>query len=153
VTGLGLAITKKLIELHGGSITVQSKGVRGSGTEFTFRLPRCKPEEISPSTTPPYAAQPQQTSIEHATDSVAANLNLLESDRPLILCVDDDPINLRILTNILRKNGYRTKNVASGREAIDYIIQHGKPDLMLLDVMMVSVMNHEIVLAIALSVL
>jgi signal transduction histidine kinase len=37
-TGLGLALTKKFVELHGGSITVASNGA-GQGTTFTVRLP------------------------------------------------------------------------------------------------------------------
>ena len=38
-TGLGLALTKRLIELHGGRIWVESEGVEGKGSRFTFLLP------------------------------------------------------------------------------------------------------------------
>jgi signal transduction histidine kinase len=43
-TGLGLALTRKLVELHGGQITVESEGVRGRGSLFTVLLPLAPPD-------------------------------------------------------------------------------------------------------------
>ncbi len=43
-TGLGLALTRKLVELHGGQIAVESEGVRGRGSLFTLLLPLAPPE-------------------------------------------------------------------------------------------------------------
>ena len=55
-TGLGLALTKRLIELHGGRIWVESEGIEGKGSRFTFLLPLPKPE---PAAAP--AARPDGT--------------------------------------------------------------------------------------------
>ncbi|MCX6916372.1 MAG: ATP-binding protein [Verrucomicrobia bacterium] len=43
-TGLGLALTKRLVELHGGRIWVESEGIAGKGSRFTFLIPQPKPE-------------------------------------------------------------------------------------------------------------
>jgi PAS domain S-box-containing protein len=47
-TGLGLALTRRLVELHGGRIWVESQGIENMGSTFTFVLPASKPENAEP---------------------------------------------------------------------------------------------------------
>ena len=57
------------------------------------------------------------------------------SDCPLVICVDDDPMNLKILNAHLKQDGYDTHIAPSG-EALFFLLEKTKPDLILLDVMM-----------------
>jgi CheY-like chemotaxis protein len=88
--GLGLAIARHLVELHGGSISVQSAG-EGQGAAFTIRLPIAPPAELR---RPLLAAAPQ--SVE-ALPASLANLR--------ILVVDDEPDTLAVLCHGLERFG------------------------------------------------
>jgi signal transduction histidine kinase/DNA-binding response OmpR family regulator len=70
--GLGLAISRHLIELHGGEIGVRSSGVEGEGATFYFRLPIIEPPEA-----PAQPALPQQGPALVLTDERAADALLM----------------------------------------------------------------------------
>ncbi len=60
----------------------------------------------------------------------------MSNDREaFVLIVDDNPLNLQVLGNTLRKNGYKLAAAKSGPEALDFL-QKKLPDLILLDIMM-----------------
>lgn len=59
--GLGLAISKRLVEMHGGTIAVQSTGVEGMGSTFSFTLPMVQPPSDSPHQA--FSAQPIQQKV------------------------------------------------------------------------------------------
>ena len=86
-TGLGLALTKRLIEMHGGRIRVESEGVEGKGSTFTFLIPVPKSE-----------AQP--TPLTDKPD--------LHDDtiRPLVLIVTDDAASHQLAGDYLTEVGY-----------------------------------------------
>ncbi|HEY9748555.1 MAG TPA: response regulator [Allocoleopsis sp.] len=100
--GLGLAIVRHLVELHGGQIRAASPGL-GQGATFTVTLPRSLP--IDSSTT----AEPLSELASSPSSSLAG---------VQILLVDDDPDTQEFLTTVLTQQGAEVKAVGSSREAL-----------------------------------
>ncbi|WP_413698842.1 diguanylate cyclase [Psychromonas sp. KJ10-10] len=147
-TGLGLAITKKLIESHGGSIEVSAR--QGGGTIFSFTLPKAsinqRDEDISNAM--PNSINDQTSDLidnQANLEDGATDLVLLENvdkhlsydEKPHILVVDDELVNLRVIENYLSINGYCVSTASSSFEGLEKIATKGQHfDLILLDVMM-----------------
>jgi sensor histidine kinase YesM len=136
--GLGLGISRRLVELHGGTLTVKS--VLGRGTVFAFTLPIAAREEspVDPRREPTAmltgapddgSAAEAATSAEPETDAVAAG------DRPRVLAVDDDVVNLKVLERILTLDRYEIATATSGPEALARA-EAERFDLVIADVMM-----------------
>lgn len=117
-TGLGLAITKKLLELMNGQIVVQS--VYGKGSKFTVAIDQKIVE--NPTIT-----------VEKAQISSAETLNLLGKR---ILIVDDNKINLKVASRLLKDYNCEIETTESGLETIEKIRSGNRYDLILMDDMM-----------------
>ncbi|MBI5639062.1 MAG: diguanylate cyclase [Nitrospirae bacterium] len=118
-TGLGLALTKRLVDLHGGQISVQS--TYGEGSEFVFYLPSVSSEMKKEEALP--------------LDSAAVEFPWLKEESPLVLVVEDDRPTSEILTIHLSKAGYRVVHAYDGVEAIAKA-KEMKPFVITLDVML-----------------
>lgn len=137
--GLGLSICKQLVELHGGTLTVSS--APGSGSAFSFTLPLADRTLDLPE--PELAIHPAETAAEAAlvrgiSEPAAAGAipnPAAFPDRPSILAVDDDPVNLNILTEILSVEAYDIVTAASGSEALS-MLESKEWDLIIADIMM-----------------
>mgnify|MGYP004670850943 FL=1 len=117
-TGLGLAITKKLLELMGGQIVVQS--VYGKGSKFTIALD----QKIVTNPT---------TVVETKTVVATSKLDLTGKK---ILVVDDNMINLKVASRLLKDYNCLVDTANSGFECIDKISNGASYDLILMDDMM-----------------
>ncbi|NQX47055.1 response regulator [Paenibacillus tritici] len=140
--GLSLAISRKLIELHGGTISVSSR--LGHGSTFTFTLPGTQAESAIAAASeelivsrPEYAGpdmqdDPWKYRSVHPPQSGGQE----GSYAPRILIVDDDYANLKALTNLLSLEHYNISSRSSGKEALALLAVDRNFDLCIIDVMM-----------------
>ncbi|WP_199437710.1 response regulator [Vibrio owensii] len=137
--GLGLSISRQLIELMGGSLYVSSQPM--VGTTFSFTLPLASEEEIQ--ATQSLAAR-GHFQIPEANFENNDDLSLPENpDGPLLYVADDEPVNLRVLESFLRLEGYRVRTISDGPETLA-LIEQEKPELLLLDIMMPGMSGYQV---------
>jgi two-component system, sensor histidine kinase ChiS len=147
-TGIGLSITKDLLRLHAGYIEVESEP--GKGSSFIFRIPLRRPPEQAF----PEAASVSPDNKIAGTKRYRPDMTVPESGEPfrqhaalpgpVILVVDDDPVNLQVLENQLSVRNYTVVKSTSGADALDKINTGLNPDLVLLDVMMPKMSGLEV---------
>ncbi|HEY3934290.1 MAG TPA: response regulator [Gemmatimonadales bacterium] len=113
-TGLGLALSRRLVELHGGRIWAESEV--GLGSSFHVELP------VSPET-------PVDRSIVPAVGA------RLPADAPLVLVVEDDPRFAELVREYLEAGGYRVARAADGDMVMQRVAELS-PDAVTLDVVL-----------------
>ncbi|MHA6258507.1 hybrid sensor histidine kinase/response regulator [Sporosarcina sp. CAU 1771] len=139
--GLGLNISGKLVELHGGTLEVES--TLGKGTSFSFSLPLGD----SAGSGTREELDVRSMSIENQpmiSDLPAPEIiRSLSENPPKILVVDDDYINLQVIETILSTEDYSVTTVLSGEEAL-VLLEHSDWDLVISDVMMPQMSGYEL---------
>ena len=122
-TGLGMAITKKYVDMMGGSIAVESK--KGVGSTFTVEIPLELTEQVIPS----------------------------EQEQPLhrdltgihVLMAEDNDLNAELATIILEDAGMTVTRASDGKEVVNLFENHprGTYDFILMDIMMPNMDGHQ----------
>ncbi|MCP5495618.1 MAG: PAS domain S-box protein [Leptospiraceae bacterium] len=117
-TGLGLSIVKKLIELHDGKLSVESKLKYGS--TFTIELPGCLEFEVGSDTTETHKENEKVIQKKSYKDFH-------------ILIVEDDPINMEVIQILLEPLYGNIDYAETGEDAID-LVKQSHYDIILLDI-------------------
>jgi two-component system, sensor histidine kinase len=144
-TGLGLTISARLVALMGGWLSVRS--TERVGSEFMLRLPAplASAADIADAATD--APRPETGEVDPAPpvpDDVSATT---PADTLHVLVAEDNPINQRIVQQLLRKRKLSVTLADDGRQAVD-AFQAGRFDLVLMDVQMPEMNGFEAVAAI-----
>ncbi len=142
-SGIGLALAKELIEMHEGTIDVDS--TPGFGTTFTLRLPHPAREEEEVNT--PYAvdgAVAERSFFEEHEPAEAHEEAIIEdgAQTPTLLVVEDNAEVRSFISMCLQKQ-FRVEEVSSGSEALSSLDREC-PDLILCDVMMPGMSGFEL---------
>lgn len=139
--GLGLMVTKELVNIHGGVISIDSS--QGQGTTMCFTLPLAsdsKEEEA----VPPFVGEVTNISLEARERKNDFNV---PGTKSRILLVDDEQINLSVVSKMLNPNTFDISFASNGEEALAKINQQ-KFDLVISDVMMPNMSGYELTLKI-----
>ena len=123
--GIGLALVRHLVELHGGSVEARSSGV-GTGSTFAVRLPVAGPSELPAGDAAPVPA---------VTVSRVSTTGLPSLDGLRVLVVDDEADARDLLGVILRRRGAEVEAVGSVAEAREALAR-ARADVMVSDISM-----------------
>ena len=123
--GIGLALVRRLVEMHGGNVTAHSAGL-GTGSEFVIRLPLH---------TAAAAEADRHPELEASGESAVVARR--------ILLADDNPDALESLAAVLRLRGHEVFSASNGASALETAVRH-VPDIALLDIGMPLLDGYEV---------
>lgn len=137
--GVGLALVRRIAELHGGEVTVASKGL-GWGSEFRVRIPLAVPANSEAR-----ASQPVHEPATGAIDLGDAP-NAAGTPRPsTVLVVDDDDASRLAMCKLLELEGASVSSASLGADALSQLASgDARPELILLDIGLPQMNGHEV---------
>jgi len=133
--GLGLAIVRYLVEMHGGNVEALSPG-KGQGATFKVRFPIASPEVLLQVAKRPGAELKEKAGPSHVE---IQNLGGVR-----VLVVEDDPYTLEMLKVILQNRGAEVITALSAADALK-ALERSRPDAMISDIAMPDEDGYELI--------
>jgi PAS domain S-box-containing protein len=131
--GLGLAVARHLVELHGGTISAESEGL-GKGSVFTVDLPMTQERRD------PARAEERRREV----DRRRSRKGVVRLDGVHVLLVEDDDDSRKLLGTMLRRYGARVTSTKSAADALE-VFASELPDVMISDIGMPDQDGYELV--------
>ncbi len=142
--GFGLAITKYLVELHGGDIELESEPGKGTAVSFTLERAVTWNDTVSDLS----MKFEKRDIIDFSHDDIGTdrvnNLKNQEDIYSRIMIIDDEPVNLQVLINHLALEEYSVVTYDNGSEALLALDENQVPDLVIIDVMLPKMSGYEV---------
>ncbi|QJD87020.1 response regulator [Cohnella herbarum] len=147
-TEMNLEISEKLIEMHGGTLAVSTSTSAENAQELRFELPLSAEQDEVPDSIARLLGD-EEGDDDDVNSLIAATSNAFAEvhpspDAPKALIVDDDPVGLKIMADILRQEGLRVTAVSDGMQGLQAWERESDWDLVVLDVMLPRLSGYEL---------